>query len=118
MKYSAHRPSARHSKQARSEPRFRVSSVHQGDSTCSVPKEHQGPGTAWWGQARLAVRVHTVSQHSLQTAMPQVSAQNHTSPTPSSPTPEVDSEGEGHGVSLLLLGYVQFSGPKPLSPHS
>lgn len=95
-----------------------VSSVHQGNSTCSVPKEHQGPGTAQWQQARLAVRVHTVSQHSLQTATPQASVQNHTCPTPLSPTPEVGSEGEGHGVSLLLLGYVRFSGPKPLSPHS
>lgn len=46
-----------------------------------------------------------------------LSSKSHLPNSPS-PTPEVGSEGEGHGVSLLLLGYVQFSGPKPLSPHS
>ena len=82
-----------------------------------------GPGTARLGtarrkQARLSLHVHTVSHHSLQTATPQgLSSKTH---LPNSPKamPEGGSEGEGHGVSLILLTVLEVQGLVPASPQT
>ena len=77
-----------------------------------------GPGTARLGtarrkQARLSLHVHTVSHHSLQTATPQgLSSKTHLPNTLKSHA-RGGSEGEGHGVSLLLLGHLQSLAQSP-----
>lgn len=69
----------------------------------------QGPRGCMVGLGK-AVSAHPhVCFTPLQAAVSQgLSSETHLLDFPS-PTPEVGSEGKGHGVSLLLLGYLQFS---------
>lgn len=72
---------------------------------CAKGAPGPGDGTVGAGKAG-GVRPHCVSHHSLQTATPQgLSSETHLPNSPS-PTPEVGSEAEGYGISLLLLGYL------------
>lgn len=80
-------------------------------------KVHQARGLHAWGLhggSRTGYRSTLfVSHHSLQTATPQgLSSKTH---LPNSPESHArgGSEGEGHGVSLLLLGRLQSSAQSP-----
>lgn len=74
------------------------------------------PGTARREQARLSVHVHTVCFTPL-TADCHATPQGLSSKTnlPNSPESHArgGSEGEGHGVSLLLLSRLQSSAQSP-----
>lgn len=87
-------------------PRFCVSSIQHGDSTCMPKRGARAQGLHGAGPGKAVRARPRVCFRPLQAARSQGLSSKPRLLTPPGPTPEVGSEGKGHGVGLLLLGYL------------